>query len=148
MPRVAFYVIQDGSPDDRLRLACKLTDKAYHLGHRIYIQAQSAEQARRLDDLLWTFRAGSFLPHALAPQAEPSDHPILIGVDAEPPAEAAAAQVLINLSDQVPPFYARFERVAEIPGIDEAGRRAGRERFKFYRDQGCALETHTLAQVP
>jgi DNA polymerase-3 subunit chi len=145
MPRVAFYVIQDSGPDDRLRLACKLTDKAYHLGHSVYIQAQSAEQARQLDELLWTFRAGSFLPHALAPQAEPSDHPILIGVDAEPPAEA---QVLINLSDQVPPSFTRFERVAEIPGTDEAGRRTGRERFKFYRDQGCALETHTLSRVP
>lgn len=145
MPRVDFYILESGASQDRLRLACRLTDKAYHLGHRIYIQAESLDQAQQLDNLLWTFTPGSFLPHGLAPEASAEDHPILIGCDAEP---QGTLNVLINLSAQVPSFFDRFERVIEPVEGGDAGRQVAREHYRFYRDRGCALESHTLAQVP
>jgi DNA polymerase-3 subunit chi len=144
MPRVDFYILSSSAPLDRLRLVCRLADKAYHLGQRVYIQAASPEQAQQLDDLLWTFTSASFLPHGIVPQAAPEDHPILIGHDAEP---QGIEDLLINLSPQVPPFFNRFERVMELVEGSEAGRQLGREHYRFYRDQGCALESHTLGQI-
>jgi DNA polymerase-3 subunit chi len=34
--------------------------------------------------------------------------------------------------------------VAELVGGTDASRQAGRERFRFYRDQGIEPETHNL----
>ena len=52
--------------------------------------------------------------------------------------------MLINLSDTVPEWYARFERVAEIVAGEESSKHAGRARFRYYRDRGCVPTTHEL----
>jgi DNA polymerase-3 subunit chi len=50
--------------------------------------------------------------------------------------------VLINLSDEIPRFFGRFDRVAEV--IPRSRRDAGRDRYKFYRDRGYPLFHHEL----
>lgn len=141
MPRIDFYLLDDPAPNGVALLACRLTEKAFLLGHRIYIQAGSEEQAQALDNLLWTFKQGSFLPHARHPGADVEGTPILIGHGADPQSEA---QVLINLSAEIPAFYPRFERVAELVGPGEAARQQARQRFRAYRDSGCEMNTHNL----
>jgi DNA polymerase-3 subunit chi len=116
-PRIDFYALSDATPEARLQLACRLVEKAYHLGHRVYVHVGTQERARRLDDLLWTFRAGSFLPHALLREAPTDDEPIWIGFDTE---ACPSGEVLVNLADAVPPFYGSFQRVVEVVGT--AGR--------------------------
>ncbi len=142
MTRVDFYVLEDNAPQGRERLACRLADKAFRLGHRVYIHTRSAEQAAALDDLLWTFRQGSFVPHALHGKEGGAGSPVLIGHDEVPDDRH---ELLINLADQVPSFFSRFERVMETVDQAEANRLSGRERFRFYRDRGYALQTHTLS---
>ena len=56
------------------------------------------------------------------------------------------ATVLINLRADPPSFFSRFERLAEIVGIDETDVEAGRTRFRFYRERGYELRTHSLAE--
>ncbi|MEA2080825.1 MAG: DNA polymerase III subunit chi, partial [Pseudomonadota bacterium] len=65
MTQVDFYLLQDDSAQNRISFACRLADKAYRLGNRVFIHTESAEQSRRLDDLLWTFQQNSFVPHAI-----------------------------------------------------------------------------------
>lgn len=141
MPRIDFYLLDDPAPNGVALLACRLTEKAFLLGHSIYIQAESEEQAQALDNLLWTFKQGSFLPHARHPGAAEEGTPILIGHNTEPQTDT---QVLINLSAEIPAFYPRFERVAELVGPGEAARQQARQRFRTYRDGGCELNTHNL----
>ena len=57
MTQVDFYVLKDDSALNRVQFACRLADKAYRLGHRVYIHTESAQQTRQLDDLLWTFQS-------------------------------------------------------------------------------------------
>lgn len=151
MTRIDFYVLPDSTPSSRSLLACRLADKAYKLGHHIYIHTESREQAMQMDDLLWTFSQGSFLPHArVEDQGNPAP-PILIGHGDEPalappaPSPQASADVLINLASEVPLFFSRFERVAEIVDQGDAQKQAGRERYRFYRDRGYALQSHNVA---
>ena len=47
-----------------------------------------------------------------------------------------------SASTQPPPFFSRFERLAEIVGVDDAA--AGRERYKFYRERGYELRAHDM----
>jgi DNA polymerase-3 subunit chi len=50
----------------------------------------------------------------------------------------------VNLHAQTPPFFSRFERLAEIVGIDDA--EAGRERYRFYRERGYELRAHDMSE--
>ena len=52
--------------------------------------------------------------------------------------------LLINLGADVPGFVSQFERVAEIVVEEAAIRQSARERFRFYREQGYALQDHRL----
>ncbi len=141
MPRIDFYLLDDPAPKGVALLACRLAEKAFLLGHSIYIQAASEEQAQALDNLLWTFKQGSFLPHALHIGSDGKTAPILIRQGVEP---HAAAAVLINLDTGMPASYSRYERVAELVGPGEAARQQARQRFRAYRDSGCELNTHNL----
>lgn len=148
MTRVDFYIL---SEPDKLGFVCRLVEKTFHLGHRIYVHAESEEQAVQLDDLMWTFKQGSFVPHALCGAEADGEFPILIGHQApRAPARALHADrpcaLLVNLRAELLDFFTRFERVAEIVAPDEASRQAGRERFRLYRERGCELETHTIAR--
>ena len=140
-PRIDFYVLPGQEPKGRLLLACRLAEKAYGLGHRVYLHAASAEQARQLDDLLWTFRQGSFVPHTLCPPAEGDISPVSIGSVETP---AVAAEVLINLGDAAPVFFERYERVVELVDQQPPVLARSRERFRFYRDRGYEPVSHRL----
>lgn len=151
MTRVDFYVLPDADPAQRPLLACRLAEKAYGQGLKVYIHTATEGEALHLDELLWTFRAGSFLPHAIvkagtepagAAGSEPgSTPPILLGHDHEP---AGHTDVLINLGAEVPLFFGRFERVAELVDQRPELLAQSRERFRFYRERGYELNTHQL----
>lgn len=146
MTRVDFYILSEGGEHERERFACRLAEKVYRMQHRIYLHTSGAEHSRRLDELLWTWRDGSFLPHGLVDQSgdEPEEllaHPVLIGNgSASPP----ITDLLINLLHDVPPIFSRFERVAEIVSADPQGKQAGRERYRFYLDRGYPLNQHNI----
>jgi DNA polymerase-3 subunit chi len=144
--RVDFYVLSDAGERPRLSVACRLADKAYRLGHRVYLHAASAAAARELDELLWTFRADSFVPHRLLDDGggDPVglEVPVVIGAVEEP--EDEHCDLLINTAAEVPLFFSRYERVAEIVPGDEDERRRGRMRYQFYRERGYPLHTHEL----
>ena len=63
--RVDFYVQAAEAPKGHLTLACRVTEKAYQAGHRIYLRCEDAQQANELDELLWTFSQSSFVPHQI-----------------------------------------------------------------------------------
>jgi DNA polymerase-3 subunit chi len=141
MTRIDFYLLSGHSPGAQEKFACKLAEKAYKLGNRLYIHTESEAQTRHLDELLWTFRAGSFVPHERYSQGTPATAPILLGHDQEPD---NSIDVLVNMSHEIPAFFSRFERVAEIVPDQETSRQAGRDHYRFYRDRGYALDTHKI----
>jgi len=140
MDRVDFYVLEDSSRDALYRMACRLTEKAFLLGHRVHIHTDALETAQEVDRLLWSFRDRSFVPHEIEPQT-PDVWPVTIGYRGEP---ATQAQVLVNLAAEVPPFFERFERVVELTNQDPAVRQHSRSRYRHYRERGCTLEHHRI----
>ena len=103
---------------------------------------RTRRSARELDELLWTFRAGSFIPHEIETPQSVAATPVVIGHAADTDAEA---DLLINLADSIPSFFDRYGRVAEIVDASEDGRRSGRKRFSFYRDNGYEPNTHKIS---
>lgn len=139
MTRVDFYILESGNGKELA--ICRLAQKAFVHGHRVYIRTADAAAAQRLDALLWTFNQGSFIPHALHPAPDNDAYPVLIG-DAEPPADCA--DILIQLAPEPPAGFERFQRVLEVVGPEETDRQSGRHRFRLYREKGCTPATHTL----
>ncbi len=141
MPRIDFYVLPDHEENGRALLACRLADKAHGLGHTVYLFAESEARAAALDDLLWTFRQDSFVPHERYPLAGEESSPVLVGTVAPAVVEA---QVLINLTDSLPEGFERYQRVVELVDQHPDVLAQSRERFRQYRERGCAPETRKL----
>ncbi len=141
MTQIDFYILSDQSTHSRELLSCRLAEKVYKLGNRLYIHTATQTDANRVDDLLWTYRDGSFLPHEIHQDGQTPETPIMIGYEKEPNSEA---DVLINLAPAVPLFFSRFERVAEIISQQAEEKTSGRERYRFYRDRGYVLKTHHI----
>lgn len=138
--QVDFYVRSATSPDALDQFACRLVEKVWQRGHSVLVLAASDTAARRLDDLLWTFRDESFVPHRrLGAGDPPASEPVIV---ATPGVWDGALDVLLNLTPEVPDESARAHRIAEVVPADGPGRDAARRRFREYRDRGFDLRTH------
>jgi len=139
LTRIDFYF----NAADRLQVACRLAGKAVAQRRRVVIFAPQTEVAQRIDRLLWTWPATGFVPHCLAGDALAPETPVLIAHDA---ADAApASEVLLNLGETCPDFFARYDRLLEIVSQEDADRQAARARYAWYRDRGYAIHNHDLA---
>ena len=105
MTRVGFYVVQSDAPGARLSVAVRLAEKAFQQGHRIFINAVDESQARQLDEMLWSHKPASFLPHAL--HGKEHSETIAIGWGQEP---GAHNDLLFNLQLETPPFLVGGQR--------------------------------------
>ena len=139
--RVDFYVIEGAAAAARLRVACRLAEKAYLASQRALIWHTDRAELEALDELLWTFADGSFVPHEWLTSNAAGEAPVLLAAGS-PPAEAF--DFVINLAADPPPFLHLTRRIAEIIDGDEGRRRAGRARFKAYRELGTEPGTHIL----
>lgn len=137
--RVDFYLLTSDQPDARWLVACRLLEKAYYKGHQVYVFCDHKHDAELLDELLWTFRDDSFIPHNLQGEGPEPPPPVQIGYDKEP---RGFNDILLNLSHHIPPFYHKFKRVMELVTNVEAKKEQSRVHYKEYRSKGCELHTH------
>ena len=141
--KVDFYPL--GEPDRRARLvtACRLAEKAYDQGLRVAVRTASAAETAEFDELLWTFSDRSFVPHVVWPTESDvvAAPPVVVGSSSLP---ASHRDVLINLAPDAPADFSAYARICEVVGGDEDARKAGRLRWRTYRDAGCVPEAHPL----
>lgn len=128
---------------DRYEVVGKLVAKALVQHGSVRVVTRDAESTEALDRLLWLQPATGFLPHCRLGSRLAGETPILVDHLLEHEGPAA---VLINLNDSPPPFFSRFERLAEVVGTDEAGAATARERYRFYRERGYGLRSYNLSE--
>lgn len=142
MSKVDFYILPDDGELARQRFACRLAEKAYRMDHQVHIHVPDAGTLQKLDELLWTFRDGSFVPHEiLSGNQSPASVPVTIGCE---DVARADCELLINLGQSIPASASSFPRVAEVVTSDEDSKKQSRQRFVDYRDHGHELDTHKL----
>lgn len=142
--QVDFYVRPEATPGALENFACRLVETVWQHGHEVLVLAATETAARRFDDLLWTFREESFVPHRRIgagnpAAAEPVSEPVIVTT---PGVWNGKLDVLLNLTPSVPEEAARAARIAEVVPAGGAGRDAGRERYREYRSRGFELRTH------
>jgi DNA polymerase-3 subunit chi len=139
-PRVDFYVSADAGEPARLRLACRIAEKAYLARQKVVVLCDDAEVLRRFDELLWTFGDGSFVPHDIVTDAACAA-PVALTTG---PLPEGHTDVLLNLGNALPASFGNFARVAEFLDARPEVRAAGRDRFKAYRGQAIEPQTHNV----
>lgn len=142
MTQIDFYILPDDTVVEPLRYTCRLIEKVYRLGHGIYVHCIDANQCQQIDEMLWQMDEASFIPHTNLGSSNTEDNsPILIGWQTPPDHHG---EVLVNLAGEIPNFFSRFRRVAEIvPGRTEE-RTKSRQNYRFYKERGYPLNTHNI----
>lgn len=138
MTRIDFYF----NAPDRAVLTRTLIGKAWRAGLHTLVYTGDERLASDLDQKLWTETQLSFIPHVRCGSPVAGHTPILIGTD---PEALRQADLIINLGDEPPTCLARFDRLIEVVSTDPADRQRARERYRHYRSQGYAIQSHDLA---
>ena len=142
MTNISFYLLPSDTEKKRLYFVCKLVEKAYRTSHKVYILTASEQQSQLLDNQLWTFRAGSFIPHQVYSSNLPAhENQILIGSRSAP---ELYQTTIINLSTHCPENMASVERILEILDNNESNKQAGRDRYRQSPQLGFKIETHQI----
>jgi len=136
---VSFYILPTESLDDRYLFACKLIEKAYRSGSFCYVLTDSAEQSRIIDDLLWTFRAGSFIPHQIYTGEPPDTEKVILIGSLDAPEHWQ--EILFNLSSHYPGLGPQTGRILEILDNSETTKAEGRNRYRRYQHSGMKVNT-------
>jgi DNA polymerase-3 subunit chi len=137
--QVDFYVLAN-SGQSAERFACQLAMMAWEQGHRVAVLTENETAARALDEIMWDYPAGRFLPHAV--NATDSETPVSIIVSAADIEKGR--DVLINLADSPIDTPGRFERLLEIVPAADQKRLASREKFRTYRELGLEPASHKM----
>lgn len=139
MTQVDFYVLPDSTNEARWLFACRLVEKVYKMGMDVLVALDTAEQAQAFDQLLWSFKPESFIPHQL------------IGGAHSAPVQISYTDVtgdhhglLLNLSNGIPAYFSRFNRLSEIVIQEDTALKTSRERFSFYKGRGYPIETRKI----
>jgi len=139
--RVDFYLLESAGEASRFTCACKIAAKASQQGLKVYMRVDSAPQAATLDARLWDYNPLSFVPHCLTGDTMAANAKVLIG-DADAP--EGWRDLLISLTEEVPPDVDRYNRIADLISDDDADKATGRLRFKYYRDSGATPTIHNI----
>ncbi len=142
MPEISFYLLSTTGAEQRHRFACKLIEKAYRNGYFAYVMTDNLPQSQSLDQLLWTFRPTSFVPHEIYHGTLPAfPNTVLIG---HLPVPAPWQKLLINLSTVALTDLTHTEKVLEIVDNDNLIKQAGRTRYRAYQKLGITPITHRI----
>ncbi len=139
MSRVDFYILPDGETVERF--ACSVTAKAWRSGNRVHIHTANADEANTIDDMLWTFRDISFVPHEVLGQDVDEETPVTIGHGNNYPPDT---DVLVNLDRTIPEFSSAFTRIVEIVGGSEEKKKNARQRYRDYRNGSFDVHDHKI----
>tara|TARA_B100000745_G_scaffold170058_2_gene111358 strand:- start:411 stop:866 length:456 start_codon:yes stop_codon:yes gene_type:complete len=132
------FVILDPSSDTQDQV-CRMIDGLYTLKTSQVVLMDSNEQAKSMDERLWTFDLEAFIPHNLID--EPIQPPPPVQIAWSTPARRF--HTLIHMTEQtaLPEQVQRYQRVIDLVPADDQLKEIARQRFKGYRQQGIPPQT-------
>ncbi len=142
MAEAKFYILPTQSQQERYVFACRVIEKAFRNQLCCYVSTDTAQQSQVLDNLLWTFRPGSFVPHEIYEGKTPEfEQTILIGSQAVP---ENWKKMIVNLSSHYPDDLAQTDLVVEVLDNSAEIKQAGRKRYRQYVQAEFEITTHKI----
>jgi DNA polymerase-3 subunit chi len=137
LTRIDFYRYAE----DKLHFACRLASKAYGSSSRVVVYSPDRSRLSDFDRALWTWQATGFVPHCFVDSPAAAETPVILATSGD---ALPHHDVLLNLSDEWPPFFASFERLLEIVGSDEDDKVRARTRYAFYKERGYEIKVNEV----
>lgn len=128
---------------------CHFAQRHVEAGATVAVFTAGPEQARAMDDLLWTFDEGGFVPHSILGAATSPLEKIVVS---KPGTERPAADVIMNFSDEAVAAGVLLAPDAEIvvyefvPPDSPAARQASRRKWEGYKKMGIAPSHRTTLE--
>jgi DNA polymerase III subunit chi len=145
MQRVDFYILESADARERLKLACRVIEKAFEAEQRVLVCLDNDADATGFDDLLWTFAQDSFVPHeVLTAESDWEETPVLLSAGKQP---RTPPDVIVNLGAALPAGVQAAASVIEVIDAEPARRQNGRARWRQYKELGVEPTTHKLAAL-
>lgn len=141
-PKIDFYLAENPQAMSHWQVACRLLGKIYQQQHQAYVLCKDQASAEHLDELLWTFRDDSFIPHNLIGEGPSQPPPIQLGW--QPPPQHHR-DILLLVATPLPEQYTRFKRALVVISDDPEERDAARGLYRELQQQGLELAFHKLA---
>jgi DNA polymerase-3 subunit chi len=136
--RIDFYHYAE----DKLRFACRLAATAYERSSRLVVYSPDRAVLSEFDRALWTFQSTRFVPHCFVESPNAAETPIILAGSGD---ALPHHDVLLNLADDWPPFFASFDRLLEIVATDEEDKALARNRYAFYVKRGYDIRVNKIA---
>lgn len=131
MTDIRFYHLTTQTIDQALPA---ILAKALSGGHRVLVKLADETQVDQINDVLWTYRADSFLPHGTAKEGYGDQQPIWITAGDDHPNQA---NVLVMGARVFEDNVSAFDMVcAFLPGHDDENIQHARQRWKDYTASG------------
>ena len=117
-----------------------LAGKALERGWRVVVQTVDALRVKALDDLLWTYKDESFLPHALADDSRAARQPLVLTADAVNPNYAVLRMYVEGAEIHLAADETRYDRVMLLfDGGNEVELDAARGQWSRLKSAGHSL---------
>lgn len=144
MTEISFYILASESLEERYRFACRLIEKVYHRGQFCDVLLDNDENCAFFDDLLWTFRAGSFIPHERYNNQPFNAQVKQVFLRTPTSSPQNTHTLLCNLSAQLPKDWQTATRILEILDNSQSSKIAGRQRYTIYKQSQATLTTYKI----
>ena len=133
-PEIWFYHLERSGIDAVLP---PLLEKSLERGWRALVRTTSRERVAALDDVLWSYRDESFLPHGAAHDADPELQPVLLADDVKDHDER---DLLILIDRAQAASIDHYKRVILLfDGGDEEALREARARWQSFKADGLEV---------
>ena len=134
MTDIAFYHLTRSPLEAALP---KLLEKTLDAGKRAVVVAGSEERVENLNNALWTYSQGSWLPHGSQADGDAADQPIWLTVGDENP---NGASFIFLTEGAEPATLDGVERCFDLfDGNDDQSVAAARGRWRSYKEAGHSL---------
>jgi DNA polymerase III subunit chi len=137
LTRIDFYRYAQ----DKVRFACRLAATAYDKSSRVVVYSPDREVLGEFDRTLWTYQSTRFVPHCFVDSGLAAETPVILATSGD---ALPHHDVLLNLSDEWPPFFASFDRLLEIVGAEEEDKARARARYSFYKERGYEIQVNSI----
>jgi DNA polymerase-3 subunit chi len=131
LAEVLFYHLQHQPLEKVLPV---LLGKCLERGWKVAVQAGTPERMAALDDALWTYADGSFLPHGTPADGAPETQPILLTTGEDNPNSAEVRVLVDNAPSPDLSSYARA--LVLFDGRNDEKLAYERERWKVLKAAG------------
>ena len=132
--KVDFYVYELSDYQFYQRLVCNLVEEAYNQENNILLLCENEESCETFDELLWTFKDVSFIPHEKKLTNKILTQHINLTKKKHP-------SILMNLTYSFPDSFETHDRVIEMSGYDEESRQKARLNFKRYKTMNFEINS-------